>query len=192
MRDGRARKNCKVGFDASRRAREWSPFRRAVVASWPSRVAGYPRHRRHGSCLPRSRGAERTSTLNAVGFWRLARWHVRCPIGLRYYVGVNGAVAASECVRVQVIPVEIRSGSAKLADVELHFTEGPLTGLKLVGFGVWERRPGGLDVTFPGRPYSVNGERRNFALLRAADDSNRNHVLRDLILASYAKQQDDV
>ena len=28
----------------------------------------------------------------------------------------------------------------RLADTELHFTEGPLARLKLVGFGVWERR----------------------------------------------------
>jgi len=30
--------------------------------------------------------------------------------------------------------------AGKLADAELHFTDGPLAGLKLVGFGVWERR----------------------------------------------------
>ncbi len=28
----------------------------------------------------------------------------------------------------------------KLADAELHFTSGPLDGLKLIGFGIWERR----------------------------------------------------
>ena len=39
----------------------------------------------------------------------------------------------------------------KLADAELHFSEGPLEGLKLIGFAIWERRGGnGRNVTFPG------------------------------------------
>jgi hypothetical protein len=40
----------------------------------------------------------------------------------------------------------------KLADAELHFTEGVLEGLKLIGFTVWERRTGGgRNVTLPTR-----------------------------------------
>ena len=30
----------------------------------------------------------------------------------------------------------------RLADAELHFTDGPLEGLKLIGFGIWDRRGG--------------------------------------------------
>lgn len=45
----------------------------------------------------------------------------------------------------------------KLADAELHFTDGVLAGLKLVGFAVWERRNGVCTVTFPARRYAVNG-----------------------------------
>ena len=74
----------------------------------------------------------------------------------------------------------------KLADAELHFTDGPLAGLKLVGFAVWERRTGGRNVTFPARQYSVNGERRSFALLRPVTDAAANDALRDAILAAYA------
>jgi hypothetical protein len=56
-----------------------------------------------------------------------------------------------------------------LADAELHFTTGPLQGLKLIGFGVWTRRGGaGINITFPSRIYSVNGEHRSFALLRSS------------------------
>jgi hypothetical protein len=52
----------------------------------------------------------------------------------------------------------------KRADAELHFTDGPLDGLKLMGSGIWERRGGsGRNVTFPARQYSINGERRSFA-----------------------------
>jgi len=79
------------------------------------------------------------------------------------------------------------SPPGKLADVELHFTEGPLEGLKLAGFGVWESKKtaGALNVTFPSRSYSMNGERRSFALLRPIVDSTGSSKLRDLILAAY-------
>ena len=75
----------------------------------------------------------------------------------------------------------------KLADAELHFTDGPLNGLKLIGFGIWERRTGGgRNVTFPARTYSVNGERRSFALLRPTADSTAQDRIRDLILEAFA------
>jgi hypothetical protein len=76
--------------------------------------------------------------------------------------------------------------AGKLADVELHFTEGPLEGLRLIGFAIWERRAGSGNVTFPARQYSVNGERRSFALLRPALGSEGQSRLRDLILDAYA------
>lgn len=76
----------------------------------------------------------------------------------------------------------------KLADVELRFTEGELEGMKLIGFSIWERRSGnGRNVTFPTRQYSVNGERRSFALLRPIVDVSAQDRVRDLILEAYAK-----
>ena len=78
----------------------------------------------------------------------------------------------------------------KLADAELHFTAGPLEGLKLIGFSVWERRgAGGYSVTFPARQYSVNGERRSFALLRPIVDTAAQNVVRDLVLQAYAEAE---
>ena len=76
----------------------------------------------------------------------------------------------------------------KLAEAELHFTEGALEGLKLIGFTVWERKTGGgRNVTFPARQYSVNGDRRTFALLRPTNgDSTAQERLRELILQAYA------
>lgn len=74
----------------------------------------------------------------------------------------------------------------KLADAELHFTEGVLAGLKLIGFAIWERRGGGRTVTFPARQYSINGERRSFALLRPVLDATGQERVRDLILEAYA------
>jgi hypothetical protein len=81
----------------------------------------------------------------------------------------------------------------KLADAELHFVEGALDGLKLIGFTIWERRNGGgRNVTFPARQYSVNGERRSFALLRPLADGGAQDKLRDLILHAYEEHEEQV
>ena len=81
----------------------------------------------------------------------------------------------------------------KLADAELHFAEGALDGLKLIGFAIWERRNGnGRNVTFPARQYSVNGERRSFALLRPMADGGAQDKLRDLILQAYDEHEERV
>ena len=89
---------------------------------------------------------------------------------------------------VKITPNDRGNPPGKLADAELHFTEGPLEGLKLIGFSVWERRGGtaGRNVTFPARQYNVNGERRSFALLRPLADTTGQHKLRELILDAYA------
>jgi hypothetical protein len=74
----------------------------------------------------------------------------------------------------------------KLADAELHFSGGVLDGLKLIGFAIWERRTGaGRNVTFPARQYSVNGERRSFALLRPMTDTTAQDRIRELVLDAY-------
>ena len=53
---------------------------------------------------------------------------------------------------------------------------------------MWERKSGtGRNVTFPARSYSVNGERRSFALLRPITDSTAQDRVRDLILQAYAE-----
>ena len=84
---------------------------------------------------------------------------------------------------IKIIPNEKGNPAGKLADVELHFTEGELEGLKLIGFGIWERRDGKRNVTFPARQYSVGGERRSFALLRPVVDNSAQDRIRDLILS---------
>ena len=88
---------------------------------------------------------------------------------------------------VKIMRNEKGSPAGKLADAELHFTDGPLTGLKLIGFSVWERKTGnGRNVTFPARQYSVNGERRSFALLRPVEDATAQDRIRELVLQAYA------
>ena len=87
---------------------------------------------------------------------------------------------------IKIVPNDKNNPAGKLADAELHFSSGPLEGLKLIGFGVWERKTGnGRNVTFPARQYSVNGERRSFSLLRPQADSTAQDRLRDLILEAY-------
>lgn len=85
-------------------------------------------------------------------------------------------------------PGQAAATPGKLADAELRFTDGMLSGLKLVGFGVWERRGGGRNVTFPARQYSINGERRSFALLRPVVDAQAQESIRQMILEAYALQ----
>jgi hypothetical protein len=92
---------------------------------------------------------------------------------------------------VRITPNDKGNPPGKLADAELHFGEGPLEGLKLIGFSIWERRGGsGRNVTFPARSYAVNGERRTFALLRPIVDSTAQSKLRELILEAFHDYED--
>lgn len=95
---------------------------------------------------------------------------------------------------VRITPNDRQNPPGKLADAELHFTEGPLEGLRLVGFAVWERKSGGArNVTFPARQYTVNGERRTFALLRPAnDDATAQDRIRTLVLQAYADYEEQM
>jgi hypothetical protein len=91
---------------------------------------------------------------------------------------------------IKIVPNEKGNPPGKLAEAELHFSHGPLEGLKLIGFSVWERKTGnGRNVTFPARQYSVNGERRSFALLRPLGDVTAQDRVRDLILQAYAEYE---
>jgi hypothetical protein len=93
-------------------------------------------------------------------------------------------------VTVKITPNDRGNPPGKLADAELHFTEGPLEGLKLIGFSIWEQKRGGgggRNVTFPARQYNVNGERRSFALLRPIVDTTAQGKMRELILDAYAE-----
>ncbi len=96
-------------------------------------------------------------------------------------------------MEIKIVPNDKGNPPGKLADAELHFSDGPLDGLKLIGFAVWERRTGpGRNVTFPARNYAVNGERRSFALLRPASDTHSHDKVRDLILEAYDSFQSQV
>ena len=92
---------------------------------------------------------------------------------------------------VKIVPNDKANPPGKLADAELHFTEGALDGLKLIGFAIWERRTGnGRNVTFPARQYAVNGERRSYVLLRPIADVSAQERIRDLVLQAYSDYED--
>jgi hypothetical protein len=94
-----------------------------------------------------------------------------------------------EPVSVRVIPNTTGTPQGKLADAEVIFEAdaGPMKGLKLIGFAIWEGRTGGRNVTFPARHYTTNaGDRRNFLLLRPANgDENAPKAIREFILDAY-------
>jgi hypothetical protein len=105
----------------------------------------------------------------------------------------GGQAVEEEAVVVKITNNDKNSAPGKLADAELHFTEGVLDGLKLVGFTVWEKRTGnGRNVTFPARQYTVGGERRSWALLRpTGGDPASQNALRELILQAYAEFEEN-
>lgn len=60
---------------------------------------------------------------------------------------------------------------SKLADVEIHFEEGLLSGLKLVGCSVWRSKKGeGPTVLVPSRSYASMGGVRYYELLRPSEE----------------------
>jgi hypothetical protein len=61
--------------------------------------------------------------------------------------------------------------AGKLADVEIHFEEGLLAGLKLVGCSVWRSKKGEAPtVLVPSRSYATAAGVRYYELLRTTAD----------------------
>src|SRR3954468_18730863 len=112
--------------------------------------------------------------------------HTRQPLAART------SLSGGHVMVVKITPNDKGNPVGKLADAELHFTDGALEGLKLIGFSIWERRGGnGRNVTFPARQYAVNGERRSFALLRPTADVHAQDRVRDLVLNAYAEYEQE-
>ena len=95
-------------------------------------------------------------------------------------------------VVIKIRRADSSAPAGKLADAELHFEDGLLAGLKLLGFAVWARRDGtGCTVSFPARQFVVHGERRNFALLRAVGDLAAQQPLRSRIMETFQQRASD-
>ena len=91
---------------------------------------------------------------------------------------------------IKILRNERNTPAGKLADAELHFIGGELDGLKLIGFAVWQRRDGvGQNVTFPARQFTLHGEKKYFALLRAVGDPSVQDRVRELVLQAYVESE---
>jgi hypothetical protein len=106
-------------------------------------------------------------------------------------LAAKASLSGGHIMVVKIVPNDKGNPPGKLADAELHFTDGALEGLKLIGFAIWERRGGsGRNVTFPARQYAVNGERRSFALLRPIADTSGQERIRDLVLQAFTEHEE--
>ena len=79
----------------------------------------------------------------------------------------------------------------KLADVQLAFKGGPLDGVTLSGFSVWQNKSGnGENVSFPARPYTTpKGEKKTFSYIHG--ESAGMSQLRTVILEAYRAAKRD-
>lgn len=97
-------------------------------------------------------------------------------------------------MRIKITPSQTGNPPGKVAEAEIHFDpqDGVLSGMKLIGFGVWQQRNdrNALNVTFPARQYTVNGERRSFALMRPISEPTASGPLKDAIIDAYRQATD--
>lgn len=113
-----------------------------------------------------------------------------CPL---LQVSLDRDTTEAEAMTIRFSPNDKGNPPGKLADAELHFSGGPLDGLRLLGFAIWERKSGGgHSVTFPSRAYTMNGERRTFFLLRPITDGSSQDKLRDFILDAYKEHVNEL
>jgi hypothetical protein len=74
-------------------------------------------------------------------------------------------------MRVHYVLNHAGTPASKLADVEIHFEEGLLAGLKLVGCSVWRSKKGEAPtVLVPSRSYATAAGVRYYELLRSSAD----------------------
>ena len=74
-------------------------------------------------------------------------------------------------MRVQFVARE--NGPERLVcEAEILFEDnGPLAGMKLVGFSLWKGPDGEVYVTFPSRAFGAGSERKYFDYLRSVDSA---------------------
>lgn len=73
-----------------------------------------------------------------------------------------------------------------VCEAEIHFAEGLLAGLKLVGFSLWKSPEGEIYVTFPSRAFGAGADRRYFDFLRSIEGVPQpSRSLKTAILEAY-------
>jgi hypothetical protein len=87
-------------------------------------------------------------------------------------------------VKVQFVNRE--NGPERLAcEAEIVFDEGPLQGMKLVGFSLWRDPDNAVYVTFPSRAFGAGSERRHFDFLRGVDGPADTKLVKAWLLEEY-------
>ena len=98
-------------------------------------------------------------------------------------------------MEIKIIVNERGNPPGKLADVELHFTAGPVpfVGLKLIGFAVWERRSGSGGKSYReimGKPIpSIPAFREPGPRLEVMDELGLDYALMFPTLASLVEER---
>ncbi len=84
--------------------------------------------------------------------------------------------------------IQRNNGPERLVcEAEITFGgQGPLAGLRLVGFSVWRGADSALYVTFPSRAFGVGTERRYFDFLRGESEDVKR--FKRFILEQYETQ----
>ena len=97
-------------------------------------------------------------------------------------------MSKTKSIQVHLTPRE--NGPERLVtEAEIHFEDGPLAGMRLVGFSIWRSTDGELYVTFPSRAFGAGTERKYFDYLRAVDGSGETvKTVKAWILDEYRRQ----
>ena len=79
-----------------------------------------------------------------------------------------------------------------VCEAEVLFGNGPLSGMKLVGFCLWRSAEGEIYVTLPSRAFGAGSDRRYFDYLRAVDASGETiKRVKAWILDEYRARQSE-
>jgi len=88
-------------------------------------------------------------------------------------------------MRVQFVE-KVNGPERLVCDAEILFDEGPLVGMKLVGFSLWRSADGDVYVTFPSRAFGTGTERKYFDYLRSAEGLTAEvKRVKDWVLGEY-------
>lgn len=113
----------------------------------------------------------------------------RKPHAARARVVRRAAAAGTGAVHVVFVAPRVRRAWLK-AEVEIHFDDGPLVGLKLAGLTLWrDHERGTLYAHMPTRLVGLKPEQRFHDFISSAtDDPTPVHRLRAWIVAEYERQ----
>lgn len=92
-------------------------------------------------------------------------------------------------MRVQFVE-KVNGPERLVCDAEILFDDGPLAGMKLVGFSVWRGAEGDVYVTFPSRAFGTAADRKYFDYLRAIEPGAAgSRKVKDWILDAYRNER---